>query len=115
MEALSRCARLCHMLDQGGLRRATLRGCEKLSKRHMVAAMTYNLSLRMRTLFGIGTPKQAMAASQARLFAAFRWLSRLVRHSFSRIAPSYGVIRAYLGSCPAACCRPRFVDLSTGC
>jgi hypothetical protein len=30
------------MLDHGGLRRATLRGCEKLTKRHMVAAMTYN-------------------------------------------------------------------------
>src|SRR5437870_2852919 len=72
------------MLDQGGLRRATLRGCEKLTKRHMVAAMTYNLSLLMRSLFGIGTPKQAMAASQARLIAACRWLSRLVSGLFSR-------------------------------
>ena len=33
----------CHVLDHGGLRRATLRGCEKLTKRHMVAAMSYNL------------------------------------------------------------------------
>ena len=60
----------CHMLDQGGMRRATLRGCEKLTKRHMAGAMTYNLSLLMRTLFGIGTPKQAMAAACARLMAA---------------------------------------------
>jgi len=105
----------CHMLDQGGLRRATLRGCEKLTKRHMVAAMTYNLSLLMRSLFAIGTPKQAMAASQARLIAAYRWLSSLVRHSFSRIAAFYGVIRTYLGSSPAVCPVKRSSCFSTGC
>ena len=105
----------CHMLDQGGLRRATLRGCEKLTKRHMVAAITYNLSLLMRSLFGIGTPKQAKAASQARLIAGNCWLSCLARHLFSRIAASYGVIRTYLGSRPAICCGPRFAGFSTGC
>ena len=104
----------CHMLDQGGLRRATLRGCEKLTKRHMVAAMTYNLSLLMRSLFGIGTPKQAMAASQARLITACWWLSCLVRHLFRRIAGFEGVIRTYLGSSPAICRGPRFAGISTG-
>jgi transposase len=67
-----------HLLDHGGLRRTTLRGCEKLTKRHMTAAMTYNLSLLMRTLFGVGTPKQAMAGARKRLFAAFRAGSRSV-------------------------------------
>ncbi len=66
------------MLDHGGLRRATLRGCEKLTKHHMAAAMTYKLSLLMRTLFGIGTPKQAMAGARKRLFAAFQTVSRIV-------------------------------------
>jgi transposase-like protein DUF772/DDE family transposase len=105
----------CHMLDQGGLRRATLRGCEKLTKRHMVAAMTYNLSLLMRSLFGIGTPKQAMAASQARRIAACRWLSCLARRLLSRIAAFYGVIRTNLGSSPAVCPAQRFSCFSTGC
>ena len=40
----------CHVLDHGGLRRATLRGTEKLSKRHLLAAATYNLSLLLRKL-----------------------------------------------------------------
>ena len=105
----------CHMLDQGGQRRATLRGCEKLSKRHMVAAMTYNLSLLMRTLSGIGTPKQAMAASQARLLAARRWLSRLASHLFSRIAGFCGVTRRYLRPSTAIFCGPCFAGFSTGC
>jgi len=77
----------CHMLDQGGLRRATLRGCEKLTKRHMVGAMTYNLSLLMRALFGIGTPKQAMAAAFARVMAVcdrLFWLTMELFRGFVR-------------------------------
>jgi len=53
----------CHVLDHGGLRRTTLRGCGKLTKRHWVAAMAHNLSLLMRHLIGHGTPKQALAAA----------------------------------------------------
>lgn len=53
----------CHLLDHGGLRRATLRGNTNLSKRYLMGAMSFNLSLLLRTLFGIGTPKQWLAAS----------------------------------------------------
>jgi len=60
----------CHVLDYGGMRRATLRGCENLTKRHMAAALTHNLSLLLRKLFGVGTPKQFLASSKA-LFAFF--------------------------------------------
>ena len=59
----------CHVLDHGGLRRTTLRGCENLSKRHLVAALTHNLSLLLRKLFGVGTPKQFLAGGKA-LFAS---------------------------------------------
>jgi len=62
----------CHVLDHGGMRRATLRGTGKLSKRHMVAAMTYNLSLLMRHLCGIGTPKQALAAASSYVLSLLR-------------------------------------------
>lgn len=58
----------CHVLDHGGLRRATLRGTEKLSKRLIIAALTHNLSLLLRKQTGIGTAKQALAAA-----AGFIW------------------------------------------
>lgn len=51
-----------HILDCGGMRRATLRGWENLNKRFKLAAAFYNLSQLMRKLFGFGTPKQLAAA-----------------------------------------------------
>ena len=47
-----------HLLDCGGMRRATLRGLKNLNKRFKLAAAFYNLSQLMRKLFGIGTPRQ---------------------------------------------------------
>jgi hypothetical protein len=40
------------------VRRATLRGCENLSKRLVGAVIAFNLSVLMRHLYGIGTAKQ---------------------------------------------------------
>lgn len=51
-----------HVLDAGGYRRSHLRGREKNCKRYLIAVATYNLSLLMRTIFGIGTPKQWAAS-----------------------------------------------------
>ncbi|MHB1082212.1 MAG: hypothetical protein ACYC67_22675 [Prosthecobacter sp.] len=44
-----------HVPDHGGLRRATLRGTEKRSKRLVIAALTHNLSVPLRKQTGIGT------------------------------------------------------------
>jgi transposase len=63
-----------HLLDHGGMRRATLRGKENLTKRHVAAALTYNLSLLMRKLFGHGTPKQWLAAAFLRLWESLKEL-----------------------------------------
>jgi transposase len=52
-----------HVLDQGGMRRATLRGAANLAKRHLAAVLAYDLSLLMRHLTGHGTPKQWLAAA----------------------------------------------------
>lgn len=65
-----------HLLDCGGMRRATLRGQANLDKRYKIAAASYNLSQLMRHLFGIGTPKQAAAATLAALRQLFDLLSR---------------------------------------
>ena len=70
-----------HVLDQGGMRRATLRGRDNLSKRHQVAAMGYNLSILMRKCFGIGTPKQWLAAAAA----VFAWIFDRIRSVWSTI------------------------------
>jgi len=57
-----------HILDSGGMRRATLRGQANLDKRYKIAAATYNLSQLMRHHFGIGTSKQAAASALCSLF-----------------------------------------------
>ena len=63
-----------HILDCGGMRRATLRGLQNLQKRFKLAAAFYNLSQLMRRLFGVGTPKQCAAMSQGALGAFFQRL-----------------------------------------
>jgi transposase len=63
----------CHVLDHGGLRRATLRGRLNLTKRQIGAAIAFNFSLLMRHLHGIGTSKQWEAAVAA-LLARFSGL-----------------------------------------
>ena len=78
-----------HMLDCGGMRRATLRGRQNLNKRFKLAAAFYNLSQLMRNLFGIGTPKQCEAMGAGRLGACLRcfiqWLIALAVN-WTRIA-----------------------------
>jgi transposase len=59
-----------HILDCGGMRRATLRGRLNLQKRFKLAAAFYNLSQLMRKLIGVGTPKQ-WAAMNRDAFGAF--------------------------------------------
>jgi transposase len=52
-----------HVLDAGGARRTTLRGRENIEKRYKIAVLGYNISLAMRTIFGVGTPKQCAATA----------------------------------------------------
>ncbi len=59
-----------HILNCGGMRRATLRGRQNLNKRFKLAAAFYNLSQLMRKLFGMGTPRQCEAMAQS-AFGAF--------------------------------------------
>jgi transposase len=63
-----------HVLDEGGLRRATLKGTENLTKRYKIAAACFNLSLLMRSLLGVGTPKQWMAGASSLLEAVIAYL-----------------------------------------
>jgi hypothetical protein len=69
-----------HVLDAGGMRRATLRGLENLNKRHQIAAACYNLSQLLRRLYGVGTPKQ-WAACLSLLLARLLHLLMTTSHS----------------------------------
>jgi transposase len=53
------------ILDRGGMRRAWLRGREKLHKRYLIHVAGYNLGLIMRLLTGAGTPRALAAQASA--------------------------------------------------
>jgi transposase len=55
------------VLDRGGMRRAWLRGTEKLHKRYLVHVAGYNLGLLMRHVVGAGTPRGLAARGSAHL------------------------------------------------
>lgn len=73
-----------HVLDQGGLRRTTLRGKSNLTKRQLAAALAFELSLIMRKLTCCGIPKQWLAEAHWALFALMGclvWALSLYRDS----------------------------------
>ncbi len=76
-----------HLLDEGGLRRATLQGTENLTKRYKFAAACFNLSLLMRTLLGVGTPKQWMAGAHSLLVDLIAYLRGASFAAFSPLRP----------------------------
>jgi transposase len=53
------------ILDRGGLRRAWLRGREKVQKRYLIHVAGYNLGLILRLLTGAGTPRELAARASA--------------------------------------------------
>jgi transposase len=106
----------CHVLDHGGLRRATLRGCEKLTKRHIGGALTYNLSLLLRHLFGVGTPKQALAGVRRALLAAISLLFEIAGAIWSIFRrPALSPKRLYHSSSKMNVSRQSKGCFSTGC
>lgn len=73
-----------HVCETGGARRTWLRGLDKVRKRHLMAAMAYNLGVLMRSLFGIGTARALQAGGALAeglcfaLFATMRLLKSTV-------------------------------------
>jgi transposase len=69
-----------HVCETGGSRRTWLRGIEKVRKRLLIAAMTRNLGLVMRRLFGFGTPRGLQGGGPFAALVQTAWLamSRLV-------------------------------------
>ena len=70
-----------HILDCGGMRKATLRGQINLQKRYNFAATCYNLSQLLRKRFGCGTLKMALATGWRALFSALADFAAFIRAS----------------------------------
>ena len=74
-----------HVCETGGARRSWIRGALEVSKRYLIQVAAHNLSLVMRKLFGIGTPR-SLQGSLGALISFVAGLAGLVRH--------LGVLRA---------------------
>jgi transposase len=82
-----------HILDCGGMRKATLRGQLNLQKRYVFAAACYNLSQLLRARFGCGTLRMTLASRLGPLSSfvlRLKWLPNLLfgnatRHPLLRL------------------------------
>jgi transposase len=84
-----------HILDAGGLRRTTLRGRENIEKRYLIAALGFNLSLILKTQYGVGRPKEWIANGPGKLFSlVFRHLNDAVSW-WDRFTSSFLACRRY--------------------
>ncbi len=70
-----------HVLDDGGMRRAHLRGRENIAKRYLIHTAAFNLGLVMRKLIGFGTPKGWADARRA-CFARARRVWQALQHGW---------------------------------
>lgn len=106
-----------HILDCGGMRRATLRGWKNLNKRFKLAAAFYNLSQLMRKLFGFGTPKQLAALARA-ILSVFSHLLSLIGHMTTNLTAqlrSLNSKRVQFNVEPATSPTLEMSHCSTGC
>jgi transposase len=76
-----------HTLESGAMRRAYLRLRDNILKRYLVHVAGFNLSLVMRTILGVGTPREL----RGRLQAAFDALGAALREL---IAGAYDLLTA---------------------
>ena len=107
-----------HCLETGAMRRTWLRGHKKILKRYLVHVAAFNLSLVMRAILGMGTPRglaerlrgfgRGLDELQGRLVAYINNLARMIgialRFETSRPVSALRPIRASNGG-----------GLSTGC
>jgi len=103
-----------HALETGGMRRVHLRGRENILKRYLVHVAGFNLSLIMRTIFGVGTPRglrgrlAALLATLRELFSLLRLWTRLDARLDLRPLPNFSL--ALAAASPSA-----RAPTSTGC
>jgi transposase len=107
-----------HVLDCGALRRTMLRGLENINKRYLCGIIAFNLSLIMRKLTGLGTPRQT-AAARLLLALLLRLLRALRRAAGLILTPLQAEPRraspALFNLTPPQTLTPLLIPSSTGC
>ena len=88
-----------HILDCGGMRKATLRGQVNLQKRYVFAAACYNMSQLLRKKYGCGTLRMALATGWAQLlkyYLALKGLTQAILEHYTSFQLSFNSSRAAL-------------------
>src|SRR4030095_5015728 len=75
-----------HTLESGAMRRVFLRLRDNILKRYLVHVAAFNLSLVMRAILGVGTPRGLRGRLQLALEAYVAALERTVADSRRRLA-----------------------------
>jgi transposase len=113
-----------HALETGGMRRTYLRRHNNILKRVLVHVAGVNLSLLMRTLFGVGKPRclqgkpDLLAALLAALIALWTALVELWARQRRHLAPDRSCSRAHTESRrgpPRWATPDHFTAFTTGC
>ncbi len=75
-----------HLFNSGGMRRIHLRRHENIQKRLLIHMAAFNLSVLMRSFFGVGKPKRLQGRSglSAAILAALFQLCALLQRMFAR-------------------------------
>jgi len=83
------------------MRRTTLRGRENIEKRYLIAALGYNLSLILQTIYKVGRPKAWVAKiSEGAYSLVFCWLNEGLAkyHRFMNALRGFRLCRMFLSS-----------------
>jgi transposase len=100
-----------HTMESGAMRRAFLRLRDNILKRYLVHVAAFNLSLVMRTIFGVGTPRELRGRLQLTLEALAAALGRLMDDAYRLLADISRLHVRHQQSIPAG----RDWAFSTGC
>jgi len=79
-----------HMCETGQHRRVRLRGEANVRKRYLIHGAAFNLGLLMRSLFGVGTPREAASRLAALLGPIRALIARVLSHPANRSGDSHG-------------------------
>jgi transposase len=75
-----------HTLESGAMRRVFLRLRDNILKRYLVHVAAFNLSLVMRAILGVGTPRGLRGRLQLALEAFTAALERILGDAYRRLA-----------------------------
>lgn len=109
-----------HVCQTGGMRRVHLRGRANILKRYQVHVAAFNLSIVLRSLIGLGTPRgfqgrKTLAHALSSLLASTRNIFRFLFGRIGYISLDPRPTSSLCSSPPLAIASTQMAGLSTGC